>query len=131
MSSLDPTLDRVALREAAAAVPGVPAGGPAFREPWEAQAFAMTLVLHQRGLFIWSEWTGMLAGEIGRAQAAGDPDIGETYYRHWLAALERMLVEKGVVAAPTLARYREAWRRAADRTPDGAPIVLRSEELDH
>ena len=67
-----------------------------FREPWEAQAFAMTLALHERGLFTWPEWAATLGDEIKRAQAAGDPDTGETYYRHWLNALERIVAEKGV-----------------------------------
>src|SRR5262249_47276843 len=66
------------------------ADGPVFREPWEAQAFAMTLALYDRGLFTWPEWAATLADEIKRAQAAGDPDTGETYYRHWLNALERI-----------------------------------------
>ena len=69
---------------ATSAVPGIPRDddGPVFREPWEAQAFAMALALHERGLFTWNEWAATLAAEINRAQAAGDPDTGETYYRH-------------------------------------------------
>ena len=100
-----------------------------FREPWEAEAFAMAVALHERGLFAWSEWTAMLADEIKRAQARGDPDTGETYYRHWLAALERIVAEKGVTDAASLARYRDAWDHAADRTPHGMPIILRPEDF--
>jgi nitrile hydratase accessory protein len=112
-------------------VPGLPrdADGPVFREPWEAQAFAMTLALHERGLFTWSEWASMLADEIKRAQHAGDPDTGETYYRHWLAALERIVADKGAADIPALARYRDAWDHAADRTPHGKPIELREEDF--
>ena len=86
-------LDTQSAANAAAAVPGIPqdAYGPVFREPWEAQAFAMALALHARGLFTWSEWAASLADEIRRAQADGDPDTGETYYRHWLANLERLI----------------------------------------
>ena len=82
-------------------VPGIPcdAEGPVFREPWEAQAFAMALALHARGLFTWPEWAATLGDEIKRAQAAGDPDTGETYYRHWLNALERLVAEKGIADA--------------------------------
>jgi nitrile hydratase accessory protein len=98
--------------------------GPPFREPWEAQAFAMTLALCEGGVFTWGEWTAALAAEIARAQRAGDPDTGETYYRHWLAALERLVAQKGVGDASTLSRYREAWRHAALRTPHGMPIIL-------
>ena len=86
--AMDP---RAAMR-AAIAVPGVPrdADGPVFREPWEAQAFAMTLALHERGVFTWPEWAAALAAEIKRAQSEGDPDTGETYYSHWLNTLEKL-----------------------------------------
>jgi nitrile hydratase accessory protein len=127
MSAIDPG----AARRAADAVPGIPSDGdgPVFREPWEAQAFAMALALHARGLFTWPEWAATLGAEIKRAQAAGDPDTGETYYRHWLAALERIVAEKGVTSAQTLAQYYDAWDRAADRTPHGTPIELRPEDF--
>jgi nitrile hydratase accessory protein len=103
--------------------------GPVFREPWEAQAFAMTLALHDRGLFTWPEWSATLGEEIKRAQAAGDPDTGETYYLHWLAALERLIGEKGVANRAMLARYRDAWDHAADRTPHGMPIELKPDDF--
>ena len=128
MSATDPgSIDR----PAAPPVPGIPCDddGPVFREPWEAQAFAMTVALHKRGLFTWPEWTAALAAEIRRAQAAGDPDHGDTYYRHWLNALERIVASKGVTDDATLARYCEAWDRAADRTPHGKPIELRPEDF--
>jgi nitrile hydratase accessory protein len=125
-------IDPAAARQAAEAVPGIPrdAEGPVFRAPWEAQAFAMTLALHARGLFTWPEWTATLAVEIKRAQAAGDPDTGETYYRHWLAALERIVADKGVTDAETLARYYDAWDHAADRTPHGTAIELRPDDFE-
>jgi nitrile hydratase accessory protein len=103
--------------------------GPVFREPWEAQAFAMALSLHERGLFTWNEWAAALADEIKRAQAAGDPDHGDTYYRHWLATLEKLVAAKAVVTPEVLRRYRDAWDHAADRTPHGAPIELRPEDF--
>jgi nitrile hydratase accessory protein len=124
-------MDRTDARHAAEAVTGIPRDheGPVFREPWEAQAFAMALSLHERGLFTWPEWAAALADEIKRAQAAGDPDTGETYYRHWLAALERLVAAKGVADAQTLARYRAAWDHAADRTPHGSPIELKPDDF--
>jgi nitrile hydratase accessory protein len=118
-------------RQAAEATPGIPRddGGPVFREPWEAQAFAIVVALNERGLFTWSEWAAALGAEIKRAQAAGDPDLGTTYYRHWLAALERLVAHKGVAGLDVLARYRDAWDRAADRTPHGSPIELAPEDF--
>jgi nitrile hydratase accessory protein len=76
-------------------LPGIPldAGTPVFKEPWEAKAFAMTLALHERGLFTWPQWAEALSLQIARAQTAGDADLGDTYYQHWLLALES-LVEK-------------------------------------
>jgi nitrile hydratase accessory protein len=119
-------LDPRAAMRAAISVPGVPrdTDGPVFREPWEAQAFAMALALHERGLFNWNEWAAALAAEIKRAQGAGDPDTGETYYTHWLNTLERLVAAKGVTTQDNLHRYRDAWDHAADRTPHGQPIVL-------
>jgi len=119
-------MDPQAAMRAAIAVPGVPRDGegPVFREPWEAQAFAMTLALYERGLFTWAEWAATLAEEIKKAQAAGDPDTGETYYQHWLNALERMVAKKQITTQVDLRRYRNAWDHACDRTPHGQPIEL-------
>jgi nitrile hydratase accessory protein len=117
---------------AAQHIPGIPhdSEGPIFREPWEAQAFAMTLALYDRGLFTWPEWAETLGAEIKRAQAAGDPDTGETYYRHWLAALERIIAAKGVVSTETLHCVKHAWEHACERTPHGKPIELREDDFD-
>ena len=127
----DSKIDSAAIRELTAVVPSVPRDeqGPVFREPWQAQAFAMALALQKRGLFTWSEWAATLGEEIKRAQRAGDPDTGETYYRHWLATLERLVSEKGVASEETLGRYRDAWGRAADRTPHGTPIELSADDF--
>jgi nitrile hydratase accessory protein len=89
----------------------------------------MALTLHERGVFTWPEWAAALAREIKRAQAAGDSDTGETYYRHWLATLENLIAEKGVTTIATLQSYRDAWDRAADRTPHGMPIELKPEDF--
>jgi nitrile hydratase accessory protein len=124
-------MSNASVRQATESVPGIPRDddGPVFREPWEAQAFAMTLALYERGLFTWPEWTATLAAEIKRAQALGDPDTGDTYYSHWLAALERLVSEKGVATTETLHRYRDAWDHACDRTPHGQPIELRASDF--
>jgi nitrile hydratase accessory protein len=106
-----------------------PPADPVFAEPWQAQAFAMTLALHQRGLFTWPEWAAALAGEIAAAQRAGDPDHGDTYYRHWLSALERLVAAKGAASADELERTREAWAHAAERTPHGRPIELQPRDF--
>ncbi len=124
-------IDPAAAQRATQEVPSIPrdADGPVFREPWEAQAFAMTLALHERGVFTWAEWAQTLGAEIKRAQGAGDPDTGETYYRHWLAALEKLVADKDVTTAETLHRTRDAWEHACERTPHGRPIELKEEDF--
>ena len=105
-------------------VPGIPRDdeGPVFREPWEAEAFALAVSLHERGMFTWPEWSEALGAEIKRAP-------GEDYYRSWLAALERLVAEKQLTDTTTLSRYADAWGRAAERTRHGTPIELRAEDL--
>ena len=106
------------------ALPRDDAGAPVFQAPWEAQAFAMAVRLHEAGHFTWAEWAGRLAQAIKRAQAAGDPDRGDTYYHHWLAALEGLVAEKGLIAADELRTRKAEWEAAARATPHGQPIEL-------
>jgi len=102
---------------------------PVFREPWEAEAFAMVLTLHQAGLFSWSDWADELSGAIQRAQANGDADLGNTYYQHWLDALETIVVKQGLAEPAALQNLSTAWRAAAARTPHGEPIELYPSDL--
>ncbi len=113
------------------AVPDLPSlprdeGGPIFREPWEAQAFALAVRLSEAGHFTWSEWAATLAEEICRAQERGDPDLGSTYYHHWLAALERLCAAKGLVIEADQRQRTEDWRQAYLHTPHGQPVELRA-----
>lgn len=98
--------------------------GPVFNAPWQAEVFAMTLTLYEQGLFKWPEWAALLSEEITNAQQRGDPDLGDTYYDHWLAALEKMVVEKNLGDADQLAQLYSAWNSAALATPHGQPIDL-------
>ena len=124
---------------------------PVFDEPWEAKVFAMAVRLHERGLFTWPEWTDALGAEIatgstatgstatgsaatgsaatGSAVAGGSPGAGNSYYEHWLRALEALLDRKGVASPDELARYCAAWGRAAARTPHGLPVELSDGDL--
>jgi nitrile hydratase accessory protein len=84
----------------------------------------MTLQLHEGGWFTWPEWAAALAAEIAAAKARGDPDSGDTYYHHWLAALEKMVAAKTLIREADLRERRDAWAAAARATPHGRPIVL-------
>ncbi len=101
------------------------ADGAVFKAPWEAQAFAMTLALHERGAFSWTEWAETLAAVIAEVRQRGEADSGERYYRHWLTALERIAMRKGLVGDAELARRRQDWEEAARATPHGQPIRLK------
>ena len=113
------------------ALPGLPRddGGPVFREPWEAQAFALALALHERGLYTWPEWAAALGRELAAAGALGSGDGGD-YYRHWLSALEKLVAAAGACTGAELVRYEQAWGRAAGRTPHGQPIELLAGDLE-
>ncbi|MCE2945600.1 MAG: nitrile hydratase accessory protein [bacterium] len=98
--------------------------GPVFRAPWEAQAFAMALELHRRGVFSWPEWAATLAAEIAQARSTGEADDGSRYYERWLAALETLVARKQVVGTADLSRRVDEWDVAARATPHGRPVVL-------
>ena len=105
-----------------AALPRLPrdAQGPVFAEPWQAQAFALTLKLHEAGAFTWPEWAQALSEEL-----AGDPsDDGSRYYDHWVAALERLTAGRRLATSQELAARKAAWAEAYRRTPHGRPVEL-------
>jgi nitrile hydratase accessory protein len=98
--------------------------GPVFKEPWEAHAFGMVVALHQSGAFSWDEWAAHLNAEITAAQAQGDPDLGDTYYQHWLRALEKIVSGKNLSSTEEISTRVEKWRAAYSNTPHGQPIEL-------
>lgn len=112
--------------EVLAALPQLPrdAGGPAFAEPWQAQAFALAVNLSAQGHFTWKEWAAALASELKAAADRGEPDDGSRYYEHWLAALERLVTAKGLAEPAALVARKEAWTEAYRNTPHGRPVVL-------
>lgn len=104
--------------------PGAGPQEPVFAEPWQAQAFALVVALHERGLFDWTEWAEALSKQVAKPDAAAD---GSDYYQHWLAALEALLAEKQVAGPETIEALSQAWRRAAQATPHGKPILLEND----
>jgi nitrile hydratase accessory protein len=100
-------------------------GGPVFAEPWQAQAFAMAIRLSAQGHFTWKEWAAALAEELKAAADRGEPDDGSRYYEHWLAALERLAIEKRLTDPRELSKRKEDWADAYRHTPHGKPVELR------
>ena len=95
-----------------------------FAEPWQAQAFALAVRLSEQGHFTWKEWAAALAAELKHAADRGESDDGSRYYHHWLAALERLVTEKGLTAPAAMVARKEAWAEAYRRTPHGKPVEL-------
>ncbi|MBB3308971.1 nitrile hydratase accessory protein [Rhizobium sp. BK196] len=102
-------------------LPKSPEGDPVFPEPWAAEAFAMTVHLHERGLFTWSEWAETLSCELLRHGRAED---GSDYFDCWVAALSNLIVRRGVADADAILDLQKSWQRAAEATPHGKPIEL-------
>jgi len=107
-------------------LPGLPKdeAGPVFAEPWQAQAFAMAVSLHSEGLYTWPEWVATFSQQVVAAQKRGDPDLGDTYYLHWLATLEALCTSKTGLSLSALLQRKEAWRQAYLNTPHGQPVQL-------
>jgi nitrile hydratase accessory protein len=109
-----------------AATEGVPrdADGPVFAEPWQAQAFALAVQLSKAGFFTWQEWADELATVLHEAASCQPRDDGTPYYDHWLRALERLCLSKGLTDALALSGRADAWAEAYRRTPHGQPVEL-------
>lgn len=115
--------------------------GPAFSEPWQAEAFALTLQLARAGHFTWTDWVGTFSAEITASPQTADEDINTAYYRQWMQALEKILAARALVSSTEVTDYEEDWRRSYFHTAHGAPIEFRKglepipsgalEELDH
>ncbi len=97
-----------------------------FPEPWAAEAFAMTVHLHERGLFSWGEWAEALSTEVHRP---GRVEDGSDYFDCWVAALSGVLVAKGIADAGVILALQQSWQRAAEATPHGMPIELGNDPL--
>ena len=98
--------------------------GPVFAEPWQAQAFALAVVLSEQGHFTWKEWAAALGEELKASAARGEPDDGSYYYQCWLLTLERLVTEKQLSNTGALRAMKDAWAEAYRRTPHGKPVEL-------
>jgi nitrile hydratase accessory protein len=106
-------------------------GGPVFAEPWQAQAFALAVKLSEHGHFTWKEWAATLGSELKAAADRGEPDDGSRYYYHWLAALERLVTERGLTNRAAMQERKEAWAEAYRHTPHGKPVELTAGAMSH
>jgi nitrile hydratase accessory protein len=79
-----------------------------FDEPWESRAFGLAVSASEAGVYDWDEFRQGLIAEIGSWESEHGRDHGEgddwRYYARWLASLERLLVDKGLVSQDELAQ---------------------------
>ncbi len=68
-----------------------------FAEPWESRAFGLVMALRESGAFGWEEFRDQLVASIDAWERGGGQGEGYSYYRCWLAALERVLAGRGLV----------------------------------
>ena len=109
---------------ASAGLPLSPEGEPQFFAPWQARAFAMTVALHEAGVFAWPDWVRALAAAVPNFTASGESaeDHAEAYFRAWVAATEDLLSARSVAPPAMVTAVTETWQRAAEATPHGTPI---------
>lgn len=99
--------------------------GPVFDEPWQAQAFAMTVKLNEGGQFSWSEWAEVFGAEIAADTVSGQGVGNAAYYQCWLSALEKIVAQKALLTPEQLSARKAEWREASEHTPHGQPIEIR------
>jgi len=104
---------------------------PAFEAPWQARAFAVAVQLTERGDgdLPWETFQARLVEEIEADDDAveGTEDV---YYEQWLRALERLLVEEGIVAGSELEERTREFERG-DRDASEFVIGEHGHSHDH
>ena len=70
-----------------------------FAAPWEGRAFGIAVALNESGMYQWGDFQCRLAEEI---DAAPPDEEGSMYYERWLASLENLLLERGMVTSEEL-----------------------------
>src|SRR6201995_635436 len=114
-----------------AAVPLDLSDAPPFREPWQAKAFALVVLLHRNGHFSWDEWVQALAEQVSTAPQLAGENAETAYHRQFLAALQQIVARCGLATEETVEDRRLAWRRAYLNTPHGHPVDLAAADAGH
>lgn len=128
---------------------------PAFGAPWQARAFALAVTVTDEEDLRWDAFQSQLVAEIEandrsdaepRPLTANDAETEARYYQLWLGALERLLVEDGLLDPGELddriAAFETGDRSAhefvrgdphahTDRLPDGHADGSTHSHADH
>ena len=85
-----------------------------FAEPWQARAFGIAVALNENGAYPWRDFHAGLTREIA---AHGSGEASDQYYTRWLAALESLLAQRGILS-PAEIDARASQRAAANAHDD-------------
>jgi nitrile hydratase accessory protein len=86
-----------------------------FDQPWEARAFSLAVALCEAGRYEWNGFRDRLIDAVGEA----GPDDGSGYYAAWMAALESVVVDRGLLDRSEIVNRVEEIRRADSHADDG------------
>ena len=81
---------------------------PNFEEDWHRRAFGVAVALSEFGHYPWEAFQQQLIAAIDEWETTAPVEQGSwQYYEHWLTALERVVVEHGLIGADELDRRSE------------------------
>ena len=98
-----------------------------FEAPWEGRAFGLAVALNEQGMYQWREFQQLLIERIAEAERTNP---NSTYYERWLAALETLLLERGVLTPEQLEQRTEEYR-TGQRSDDWVPHTHHDNDHDH
>lgn len=88
-----------------------------FGAPWELRALGVAVGLHRAGAFPWSDFQQSLIAAIREWEDTPVAERGDwSYYHHWLRALERLLVDRGLTSPDEIDRKAVECVKAAEHT---------------
>ncbi|MFM9842523.1 MAG: nitrile hydratase accessory protein [Dongiaceae bacterium] len=95
------------------------AEGPVFSAPWQARIFGAVAALLDKGVIGRDEFRDYLAAAVKAGHSHGDP--ATAYYEQWLAAAERLLGDRGLLASGAVGRLARDLAHQASHGHGEAP----------
>ena len=86
-----------------------------FEEPWEGRALGIAVALNDQRVCEWREFRQHLVESIAADEEAGTPS---GYYNRWLSAMERLLLQRGLVTSEELDRRTRELASGRREDPD-------------
>ncbi len=82
-----------------------------FDQPWQGRVFGLALALAERKSYPWESFRQSLIGTIGSWDETHAPDDPTwEYYQQWLSALEKLVLDLGLISDAELAERTLAFQ---------------------